>query len=328
MGLRQPSLGKGRRTILIALALAAAAVFAVLLARAGEPSYNGHRLSSWVKLLSPRNLQDFGPGCRKTGEAEEAIRSMGTNSLPYLVKWLSYQGGPTPVRDAVKWGIAKCPRLGKIKALRAWAWFDTKDVRGDGAALAFQFLRPTASPAIPSLLQVATKPGNTTPQFRALYALVDIGPPSLSALVSIITNRTVNPMVRDRAAESLGYFGPSAEFALPELLIALQDQDSCVASGAADALGMLGLQPARVVPALIGASRRPDTVLELSAVRALGKFGPEAREAIPALQEIDRSNDTPLRRYACAAIAAIQELDAFVVIAEIEHERLANPPAH
>src|SRR6185369_16579379 len=85
MGFRQPSLAKGRKTVLVALALAsAAAIFAALLARRVEPSYNGHRLSSWVKVISPRNVQNLGPGCTDR-EAPGAIRSIGTNSLPYLV---------------------------------------------------------------------------------------------------------------------------------------------------------------------------------------------------------------------------------------------------
>ena len=108
MGLRQPSLTKSRRRVLVALTLAAAsATLAAVLARAREPSYRGHPLSAWIKAISPRNQQSLEPGCTYD-DAPEAIIHMGTNSLPFLVKWLSYQCGATPVRDFVNWAIEKC----------------------------------------------------------------------------------------------------------------------------------------------------------------------------------------------------------------------------
>ncbi len=219
MGL-QPFLEKRRRTVFVAILLAAAsAVFVALLARPGEPSYNGHRLSSWVKVNGPNNAQNFGPDCTAR-EAPDAIRSMGTNCLPYLVEWLSYNGGPTPVRDAVNKGIEKCPSLGKINCLRDWARSDTALVRADGTVQAFEFLRATGSPAIPSLAKIATTPGNPKTQDRATCALEHIGPPALSALASIVTNFTTDSMVRSRAASHLGYSGARAEFAIPNLLLA------------------------------------------------------------------------------------------------------------
>jgi len=65
---------KSRRTALVTLVLAAAAAVVVaLLARPGEPSYHGHTLSSWVKVIAPNNTQTFGPDCTAR-EAPDAIR--------------------------------------------------------------------------------------------------------------------------------------------------------------------------------------------------------------------------------------------------------------
>src|SRR5947209_3349861 len=58
--------------------------------REQEPTYAGKRLSEWVMRLRAKNSLE---GERET---EEAIRHIGTNSLPYLLKWISYE--PTPWR--------------------------------------------------------------------------------------------------------------------------------------------------------------------------------------------------------------------------------------
>src|SRR5580765_6800100 len=46
--------------------------------REREPEYGGKRLSEWVKKL---------PG----EDAEKGIREIGTNALPYLLKWIRYE---------------------------------------------------------------------------------------------------------------------------------------------------------------------------------------------------------------------------------------------
>src|SRR6266480_1197120 len=54
--------------------------------REREPEYGGKRLSEWVQVL--------GAHAANGGDAhlaDEAIRHIGTNALPYLLKWLSYE---------------------------------------------------------------------------------------------------------------------------------------------------------------------------------------------------------------------------------------------
>src|SRR4051812_2545059 len=57
-----------------------------------EPEYRGRRLSQWVLEL-PSNTSRDGDSA-----AEEAIRSIGTNSFPYLLQWISYEPMPWRIK--------------------------------------------------------------------------------------------------------------------------------------------------------------------------------------------------------------------------------------
>src|SRR5262245_21189458 len=61
--------------ILIALALL------LISRRTSEPIYNGRSLSDW--------LARYGAG-PDSDEAEDAIRAIGTNALPFLIEWIQH----------------------------------------------------------------------------------------------------------------------------------------------------------------------------------------------------------------------------------------------
>src|SRR6185436_14560086 len=57
--------------------------------RERESSYNGRALSDWIKILSKRDGSDL-----ETARAESAIRQIGTNAIPWLLKWIEYEDSP------------------------------------------------------------------------------------------------------------------------------------------------------------------------------------------------------------------------------------------
>jgi hypothetical protein len=63
--------------------LVLAGVLVALSKREREPEYGGKRLSEWVLALPPS----------PTGgtDAELALRSIGTNAVPFLLKWIDYE---------------------------------------------------------------------------------------------------------------------------------------------------------------------------------------------------------------------------------------------
>src|SRR6266436_6483630 len=116
--------------------------FALLLGlvwfREREPVYQGKTLSQWLA-----------PECRYEASAE-AIREMGTNALPQLLSWATYE---TPLwrgtlcRASLRWS----PRL-------AHMFYDKTGEYTGRATWGFYMLGPRASPAIPSLVRLIKGP--------------------------------------------------------------------------------------------------------------------------------------------------------------------------
>ena len=63
-------------------------VWLLTLAKPGEPYYQGHSLSHW--------LNEAASGSE---EAQTAVRAIGTNAIPVLVYWISYD----PLHSRKSW---------------------------------------------------------------------------------------------------------------------------------------------------------------------------------------------------------------------------------
>jgi hypothetical protein len=89
----QPAMSKRRKILLLLAGLVLAFGVYMLFIRESEPSYKGKPLSFWVEGLNPSpartNRADRSPG---VPEAPEAIRQIGSNAIPYLLKWIQYEG--------------------------------------------------------------------------------------------------------------------------------------------------------------------------------------------------------------------------------------------
>src|SRR5215468_1695760 len=72
------------RKLLIVLAVLAAIIAIVVALIPREPKYHGRTLSEWIKDSAPRKSPD-----PETTRAIEAVRHIGTNGLPWLLKWIS-----------------------------------------------------------------------------------------------------------------------------------------------------------------------------------------------------------------------------------------------
>ena len=106
-----------RCVYLIFWVLVLAGVFVVVCSsREREPEYGGKRLSEWVDRYSG----EFGD---LTWEADRAIRQIGTNGIPCLLKWLGYE---TPTWNR------KLNRI--ISSFNAsWQIADKREVRAQNA---------------------------------------------------------------------------------------------------------------------------------------------------------------------------------------------------
>ncbi len=145
---------------------------------------------------------------------------------------------------------------------------------------------------------------------------------------------------RYRAAETLGILGPLAKETAPELIMALENDDSdLVRSRAAIALAKIGLEKEKVVPILIEALndktihmsasealtelgqkaipfliealKGKNEIIQSGAAISLGKMGPVAKEASPILlQALKSTNNESLRHIFSDALKRIGPADA------------------
>jgi hypothetical protein len=160
---------KRRRTVLLLLGCVAVVSFAIFIRpREHEPEYNGVPLSEWVAHyhIDGYDSQTF-----------EAIRHIGTNALPYLVRWIQY--------EKPRWKTAlnllgeKLPSSIQRLPLSRWLVHDKAERRAELATEAFRVLGPKARPARDELLRLAfaenSKSANV--QRRATYSLMSIDQP-------------------------------------------------------------------------------------------------------------------------------------------------------
>jgi len=113
-----------------------------------------------------------------------------------------------------------------------------------------------------------------------------------------------NKQVREKAARSLGGFGPAAKEAVPALIESLKDKGIASFGGpnqgfAAVALGQIGQD---AVPALVEALKDKDKSVSRLAAYALGQIGQEAKAVVPSLEELLKKEKVEYVRRAAAAL--------------------------
>jgi len=170
---------KRRRIALILLGSVAAVTLAIFIwPREREPEYNGVKLSVWLERYKA-NLEPI-VVTRDTHaalvEACSAIREIGTNSLPFVIRWIQYE--QPAWRKSFYSGLAKLPdkilgaRVSRTLLRRLQA---REDDRADNSVYAFQVLRQQAQPAVPELRRLARIGPMHGTYYRATACLAMMG---------------------------------------------------------------------------------------------------------------------------------------------------------
>jgi len=169
---------RNRRVYLLMIAIAVlVGVLAVIVEPEPErePEYGGRKLSEWVLKL-PGNASPHG-----NSAAEEAIRHVGTNSLPYLLKWITYEPRP--------WRLKLYETLGKLFRKDPNALFqDKRMLLAAGAAQAFGALGAKAEPAMSEVGRMAHEGKGGLPTAYAAFAFYSHN--QLSA--NLVPNMTIS----------------------------------------------------------------------------------------------------------------------------------------
>lgn len=214
---------KPRRLSIVLLACALIVVSGSLLwPRASEPEYQGVSLTGWLAKGS------------NDREAAAAVRHIGTNSIPFLVQWLSYE--PAPWRRQWRNAFQKLPhpvdRLGRLSdKVKGLNWQTRNNLALDG----FEILAPEAAPAVPELTRIMSQAGSMRLWSQAARALGFIGPDALPSLMLALRAKPID-WRHDTALMgvllNMQERGIDISRVIPAVLQSAADTNSVISSGA------------------------------------------------------------------------------------------------
>lgn len=273
-----------------------------------EPVYQGRKLRAWLEDASEFTQT----GAQR--QAMDAIRTIGTNALPSLIRMMRSKDSP------LKLAILKLAGKQRLVELDFERASDLHILAAYGCSI----LRSKARPAIPVLVTLLQEEEYC---LVVPTALVSIGPDGVLALTGALTN--VNANVRHNIAAALAdirirrtltnatpeqivTLDQEAKIAVPALLKLLRNKADPARGQAALTLGVLGVQAVIVVPELIATLQDANNSDEgvsaaIAAASALGRFGHEAKDAVPALVMAMKNPSPGLQD---AAAKALKKIDS------------------
>ena len=256
-----------------------------------EPRYAGRSLTIWLleydawREEPPKypELQLPDPGMP---EAYEAIRRIGTNGIPTLLRMLQSPDTPALKRRllalAAKYGFYHRPPYhdpcypGDLQL-----YHDPRDPedRRFLARVGFGVLGPDAAGAVPAMIQIYRQDPSGKKGQAALFCLGAIGPSARQAIPLFMSAlSTTDPVARDRALLALRGIHAEPELVMPTLLKLLHDPNDsvrrdalCVLADYSDYAGP-GAEPGLTVRELANSLRDGDVVVRAEAARTVGKW--------------------------------------------------------
>lgn len=244
-------------------------------------------------------------------EAERAIRALGSNALPELVKEIQAED------SALRSNVANLLRNRDLVPLLSES---PAQASRQAAVQGFAALGAQSEAAVSALVQLLDNPRTAD---HASWALMQMDNRVIPALLVAVTNSGFQ--VRRRVIGDLGSRhtnAPGVEAALVERM--QHDASWETRPMAAIALGQVPELSAFAIQALIDALEEP--TLAQSAIQSLGMAGAKARLAIPALERILDEPGKYGSFVAGAAQRALHRIDATVLSRRgIVHQESPNP---
>lgn len=146
------------------------AILVWFLLPSGEPNYEGKKLSTWIDEL--QLLQPSEQANPKTPQVR-AVRAIGTNAIPWLLKEIEMH----PTGATWRWRVNQI--LNKQSLVRYRLPDPSHLMR---AEVGFRALRELGEPAIPEVFALVVKQPHYVPMLAA------IGPPAIPTLQNCLTN--------------------------------------------------------------------------------------------------------------------------------------------
>ena len=284
-----------RAALLVVVVVAVVALGVLAFPRETEPSYQGRTLTDWLDDYyydSRERIEDDSPQT----EAYLAIRAIGTNALPTLLRWVEHE--PSPLGERLRSVAASLPsslaNLGFVQKLEQWGR------RPDNWPQAFQVLGAEANSAVPELTRLLHAPAVENDGLLPTLALAYIGPAGLPPLLAAVADP--NAACRINAISAVGDMGTNAFPAIPLLIQSLSDRNLHVARAATRVLCEKRLRPDIVLPALAKCLQSPDPETRILAAAWLAEVKAYRSRACRVLRSARQDPSKEVRSFAESSI--------------------------
>lgn len=179
-----------RRKILLCVICGLIAVVAVCFfgLREQEPSYNGRTLSEWLERHMNFGTDSCADFVRQ--EAETAIRHIGTNAIPSLLKWNN--ATDSNFQKALTRMVAALPASMGRKFLDRQVHHHSAQYRHLFAAVGFGILGTNAVSALPVLGDQFRNAETSEGGLSTAISMIGIGAAGIQELASIISTNSGN----------------------------------------------------------------------------------------------------------------------------------------
>jgi hypothetical protein len=219
--------------------------------RPDEPIYEEKPLTRWLESHVPNSSADppfNSPGWKK---ADEALRHIGTNAIPTLLRMVRAKDPPQVILKLID--AAQQRGLAKQRYRRAYQ-------RNEEGEYAFEVLGTNAVAAVPELIAIYQANVSPSSQRCAALALGHIGRPAAAAIPVLLNDFThTNGEVRFYAVSALYHIGGEPSVVVPALKGVLRDPKPEVRWNASGALSKFGRRAQSAVPELLEAINDPAT---------------------------------------------------------------------
>ena len=255
--------------------------------------------------------------------SDEAVRHIGTNAIPYLLKWISEEPSGEKTIKAINIPIEWLNK--KLAPKHDWTIQDKSWIRPSGASKALAALGNQAQAAVPELERLLYEAKGKTAQIIAPIALGNLGQLGILPLTKALTN--CNTKVRIAAAAGIYHLGTNAEPLIPILIHSLDDEIIQVKETAHLILMTLKLRPDIVVPAMIARVESENATTRIQAAEILSSYRTLASPAIPALvRALDKTNNSTNVAKRNAILEAIRRIDPQSYTNALERRPNIPPP--
>ena len=282
-------------------------IIRVLVARPepNEPEYNGQKLSYWIDK-SARFLADDGDP-----EAVAAVRQIGTNGIPWLLKSIRSDSYLWNKLDRTAYRLPSFP--GRQALLQEFAKRSSAGNRaGSRGRAGFHILGREAAVAIPELSHIVKHSSSPAPAAAwAARSLASLGKDALPPLVEVVSNRKQGRSNRYEAAYAISlmtYLGEDAIPWFPALAQCVGETNKLLSDMCAKALGsfarayITGCGP----PGFPQWARSPNWKVRLAAVRAFSDAGVANQQVVTILSDAAKDSHPEVSAQAVKALQAIE----------------------